>query len=53
MKHHEIWHALRFVQHLASGGLIICQDNQPGQNIDSILDYLVANGKIKIQTIAE
>jgi len=35
-------------QELASTGLIICQDNRLGKNIDSILEQLVAIGKIKI-----
>lgn len=51
MKHHEIWNALRFVQNLPSTGLIICQDDQQWRHIDSILDYLFANGKIEVQWI--
>jgi hypothetical protein len=49
MEHCEIWHALRSAQHIASGGLIICEDAKLGEQIDRILDRLLINDKIMIQ----
>ena len=49
MKHHEIWHSLRFIQHLRYAGLIIGKDEDAGQIMDSLLDELISDGKIRIK----
>ena len=49
MKHHEIWHALRFIQHLPLAGLIIGKDEDRSKIIDSLLDDLIEHDKISIK----
>lgn len=48
MKHHEIWYSLRLIQILRYAGLIIGKDEDAGWVMDSLLDQLISNGKIRI-----
>jgi hypothetical protein len=48
MRHHEMWHSLQIIQHLRYAGLIIGKDEEAGQIMDSLLDELILDGKIRI-----